>query len=182
MDLTRPPRGVRLLQGRENYFQSRSHHRNLRIPKPPGRHSPSFYRGDRRPRLLVAASRCPHECRRDIVVVPCLWRRSLRRMTPTFAQRFVEDLNLRPSPGRWLQTQRGFFVSCSSFTGWSRPHPTEPAVFQEGGRSPYCDYVWGDMSARDDTRILPVSEIQGSQRTSVRNYSLGKYGSAEAFP
>jgi hypothetical protein len=32
----------------------------------------------------------------------------------------------------------------------------------------------GDMSARDSTHILPVSEIQGSQRTSVRNYSLGQ--------
>ena len=91
--------------------------RNLPIPRRLGRHSPSFCRGGTRPRLLIATSRCPHECRPNIVVVLCLWRRSLRRMTPTFAQRFVEDLDLQPSPGQWLQTQLGFFCSCFSFHG-----------------------------------------------------------------
>ena len=35
-------------------------------------------------------------------------------------------------------------------------------------------HVWEEMSARDSTHIFLVSEIQGSQRTSVRNYSLGQ--------
>ena len=123
-----------LKQRRGKYFQSRSRLRNPPTPKPLDRRNPSFCPEGMRPHPLVVTLRCLPECPPSIVVVLCLWRRSLRWTKPTPPQSSVEHSELQPSPEPRIQTQSSFLVSCSSFRGLNRHDPTGPAAFP--GRRP----------------------------------------------